>query len=97
MKTAVPGTRGGLLLATESRNMSIGNDALFKSLRTIDRPVYHVVISVKIAIARIIGTQPPCVIFNAFEKKKARSIARKNAAKLPALAMLQFHLDRASA
>ena len=81
MNTAVPGTRGGFFLATSVRKRSIGSDPACRILVNMLRPVFHVLISVKMKVAIAMVTHPPLAILIAFAAKKARSMKRKKTRK----------------
>ena len=76
MNTAVPGTRTGFAADTMARNSSSGIARAVRRSATSRRPVFHVVMSVNSSAATASVTQPPCITFNAFAPKNARSISR---------------------
>ena len=65
MNTAVPSTRVGGLAATAAANSSSGNARAVSRSATSRRPVFQVVINVKMSAAITSGSQPPCRILNA--------------------------------
>ena len=78
MKTAVPGTRIGGVGVTAAMKSSSGTARAVIRSAMIRRPVFHVVISVKMNVPTMSGNQPPWTIFSRLAPKKARSIDEKH-------------------
>ena len=76
-KIAVPATRAGGLMKTDSRKDWRSIETSRSLWLSSSRPSFHVVISVKMAPPIRIGNQPPSNSLSRLEAKKVTSMAKK--------------------
>src|SRR5689334_12713574 len=79
MKTAVPGTRTGGLDEMFPKKRSSGKVCDLRRSAKMARPLFQVVIRVKISKAALIGNHPPSKNLVMFAPKKQSSTDMKNA------------------